>query len=46
MYDELVRLVRRRERNGGGSTRQFQIRNCCPFGKVAIEALPYLHLHT
>ena len=45
VYHGLVRFVRGRERNGGGSTRKFQIRNCCPFGEVAMEALPYLHLH-
>jgi hypothetical protein len=43
-YDELIRRIRRRERNGSSCFGELEVCHGCPFGKVAIKRLPYLDL--
>ena len=43
-YDELIRRMRRRERNGSSSLGELEVCHGCPFGDVSIERLPYLDL--
>jgi hypothetical protein len=43
-YDELIRRIRRRERNGSGSLGELEVCHCCPFDEVSVKRLPYLDL--
>ena len=43
-YDELIRRIRRRERNGSSSSGELEVCHGCPFSEVPIERLPYFDL--